>query len=118
MSDKKYALSFDKFFELVTKRNSNERNTDCTITEIWQPEPDNNELKLEHKEIIDNKYDINNNLCGVRYDFLSGSINEILRSAITPDGKCLIDESQLSFGQRIIFNTFLNEGVIYEIKED
>lgn len=117
--NKKYALNLDTFFELITKKNTNEKNTDCTITEIWQPNSTrNNELILEHKEIIDNKYDTNNNLCGVRYDFLNNIINEIIRTQMLPDGKTFIDEEQMTFGQKIIFNTLLKEGVIYEIKDD
>lgn len=116
-NDKRYALNLDKFFELVTKKNSNEKNTDSTITEIWQPDQ-NNELKIDHKEIVDNKYDANNHLCGVRYDFLSNSLNQILHVFQTADGSTFLHESQMTFGQRIIFETFLKEGVIYEIKNN
>lgn len=113
---KRYAINFEKFFELVSKKNQNEKNNESTITEIWQPDTDG-ELQIVNKEMVDNKYDTNNNLCSLRYDFLNGLINQILSVyATTPENQLFRNENQMSFGQRIIFETFLREGVIYEIK--
>ena len=113
---KRYAINFEKFFELVSKKNQNEKNNESTITEIWQPDTDG-ELQIVNKEMVDNKYDTNNNLCSLRYDFLNGLINQILSVYMTaPENQLFRNENQMSFGQRIIFETFLREGVIYEIK--
>ena len=111
---KRYVINFEKFFEMITKRNQNEKNNDSTITEIWQPDPTNNELKLMNKEMVDNKYDTNNNLCNLRYEFINNLINQVLSVYATPDGEIINDEEMLSFGQKIIFESFLKEGVIYE----
>lgn len=111
----KYAINFDKFFELITKKNQNEKNNDSTITEIWQPDA-NDILKMVNKEMVDNKYDTNNHLCSLRYDFLNSLINQVLSVYSTPEGNTVKHISQLSFGQKIILDTFIKEGVIYEIK--
>lgn len=113
---KRYAINFEKFFEMITKRNQNEKNNDSTITEIWQPDPTNDELKLMNKEMVDNKYDSNNHLCSLRYDFINSLINQVLSVYATPDGEMIRNEKLLSFGQKIIFESFLKEGIIYEIK--
>lgn len=110
----KYVINFEKFFELITKKNQNEKNNDSTITEIWQPDV-NGDLKMVNKEMIDNKYDANNNLCSLRYDFINGLINQLLSVYNTPDGSTIIHEGQLSFGQKIILDTFIKEGII-EVK--
>lgn len=116
MNDKKtkYAINFSKFFELITKKNQNEKNNDSTVTEIWQPDT-NGDLKMVNKEMVDNKYDANNHLCNLRYDFINSLINQVLSVYSTPEGSTFKNENQMSFGQRIIFDTFIKEGVIYEI---
>jgi hypothetical protein len=116
MSNKKnYVINFEKFFELITKKNQNEKNNDSTITEIWQPDA-NGDLKIANKELVDNKYDANNHLCSLRYDFINSLINQVLSVYSTPEGAILKEEKQMSFGQKIIFDTFVKEGIIYEIK--
>lgn len=114
---KKYVINFEKFFDLVTHKSANEKNNDSTVTEIWQPDQ-NNDLRIVNKEIVDNKYDSNNNLCGVRYDFLNGLINQVLSVYSGINNTLFISESQMSFGQKIIFESFKKEGVIYEIKDN
>lgn len=111
----KYAINFEKFFELITKKNQNEKNNDSTITEIWQPDV-NGDLKMVNKEMVDNKYDANNHLCSLRYDFINSLINQVLSVYSTPEGATFKNENQMSFGQKIIFDTFVKEGVIYEFK--
>lgn len=114
-SNQKYVINFEKFFELITKKNQNEKNNDSTITEIWQPDV-NGDLKMVNKEMVDNKYDVNNHLCGLRYDFINGLINQVLSAYNnTHDGSIIMHEEQLSFGQKIILDTFIKEG-IFEIK--
>lgn len=115
MNEKRYIINFDKFFDLITKKNQNEKNNEATITEIWQPDG-NGDLQMVNKEMVDNKYDINNHLCGLRYDFINGLINQVLSVYSTDEGETFKNESQMSFGQKIIFDTFVNEGVIYELK--
>ena len=112
---KKYAINLDKFWELVMRRSQNEKNNESTITEIWQPDADGNP-SLVNKEIVDNKYDTNNNLCTLRYDFINGLISQITSVYMTPEGNLFRKENQMSFGQKIIFETLVIEGVIYEIK--
>ena len=75
-----------------------------------------NEFTLMNKEMIDNKYDSNNHLCSLRYDFINSLINQVLSVYATPDGEMIRNEKLLSFGQKIIFESFLKEGIIYEIK--
>ena len=111
----KYSIDFEKFFELVTKKSQSEKNTDSTVTEIWQPDT-NGELKIMNKEMVDNKTDLNNHLCSLRYDFLNGLLNEILAAYQTPDGKTISSINDFSLGQSIIFTSFMNEGVIKETK--
>lgn len=112
---KRYAINFERFFEMITKKNQNEKNNVSTITEIWQPDPTNSELKLMNKEMVDNKYDTNNDLCNLRYDFINSLINQVLSVYSNQDGEMIENEEMLSFGQKIIFESFLKEGVIYEI---
>ena len=114
-SNQKYVINFEKFFELITKKNQNEKNNDSTITEIWQPDV-NGDLKMVNKEMVDNKYDTNNQLCSLRYDFINGLINQVLSAYNNvQDGSIIMHEGQLSFGQKIILDTFIKEG-IFEIK--
>lgn len=114
--NKRYAIDFDKFFERVTKRNTNEKYTDSTITEIWQPDTNDNP-KLMNKEMIENKYDMTNPLCAIRYEFLNELMTQITSLYSTPLGDIVKSEKQLSFGQRIIFESFIKEGIIYEIND-
>ena len=114
-NNRKYVINLEKFFDLITKKNQNEKNNDSTITEIWQPDV-NGDLKMVNKEMVDNKYDANNHLCGLRYDFINSLINQVLSVYSTPEGSLIVNEKQLSFGQKIILDTFIKEGVIYEIK--
>jgi len=109
----KYSIDFEKFFELVTKKSQSEKNTDSTVTEIWQPDT-NGELKIMNKELVDNKTGLNNHLCSLRYDFFNGLLNEILAAFQTPDGKTISGINDFSLGQNIIFTSFMNEGVIKE----
>lgn len=116
-NNKRYALNLNRFFELVTAKSVNENNNESTITEVWQTNG-GDDMTLVNKEIVDNKININNSLCAARYDFLKEIITNILSYLQTPDGDLFVDESQLSFGQKIVFETFIKEGVIYEIKEE
>ena len=113
---RKYAINIEAFFELITKKNQNEKNNDTTITEIWQPDTDG-ELKIVNKEMVENKYSVNNDLCTMRYDFINGLIYQILSTSTLNECTFLENEEQFTFGQWIVFNTLLKEGVIYEINE-
>ena len=88
---KEYVINFDKFFETVTKVTEKEKNSETTITEIWQP-LESGELTMVNKEVVENKLDLNEHMCTMRYDFLNGMLN----------------------GNRIIFDSLVKEGILEE----
>ena len=110
---KEYVINFDKFFETVTKVTEKEKNSETTITEIWQP-LESGELTMVNKEVVENKLDLNEHMCTMRYDFLNGMLNNVLSTYMTPSGKIIKNVHEMPIGNRIIFDSLVKEGILEE----
>lgn len=110
----KYIIDFDKLFEYVVKRPSNDKNNESSITQVWQP--DGEELKITSKEEIETKHESNPNLINMKYDFLNGLLSQIT-TVFGINDKIFVKEEDLSFGQKMILDSFIKEGFIKKIEE-
>lgn len=97
----------------VAKSPSNERNVTTLITETYPmtPDDDNDTLEVATKEITENKSSLNEVMNNIRYDFVKILITDLM----TYTEKQITRSEDLSFSQKLCFNTLLKENIIIEL---
>lgn len=113
---KYYKIDMDALMEWVVKTPASERNIN-TITTLTYP-IDSDDEEIVEKEISENKSTLNDTLNNVRYDFVRIMINTLF-TTFTNNMNEIVTFSikDLSFGQKIAFNTLLAKNIITEITE-
>lgn len=122
-----YVIDMEKFMKFVSFNTSSEKESETTITQIFSNTDDDTqdtdtpvELKAISKEITEKKPSHNSEFSGIRYDFARILLNAIFTPIISSDNGNIVvdDESNMSLGQKLAFNTFLRMGIIYEINKE
>lgn len=116
-----YALNLEKLMEfIITPMN---RELDGNTTLVQKYENNNIEsvgLSIVNKEITENKTNINELTCSMRYNIIMEMLN-ILTTPLTDENGMLISLLNLNewpLGHALSFNTLLEMGIIYPIEEE
>ena len=116
-----YMIDLDKLLETVTKSSATVK--DQTKVETWgyvTDEKGNTDFKTIQKEFSETSSDGRETFSTIRYDLVKNLINLIVSPIADENGNVLRITSfdDMFFGQKIAFNTLLNEGIIIEITEE
>lgn len=109
MCGKRYILDIPKMFEFMFVKNYNFFDgSNQIITETYSEGEQENTLSLMTKEISENKSDGRDSV----FMYSSDLILTLVRKLMDVD---VHDIDELSFNQRLIFDTFIEFGIIKEI---
>lgn len=113
---KEYMLDVDRLMSWVSETPSSERNVNTTTTLTYPITPDDEEMF--EKEISENKSSLNEVMNNIRYDLIRNLINNLFTVYNSDMGVLTShDVSELSFSQRIAFNTLVSKKIIIEVNE-
>ena len=101
-----YVLDMDNVMKFIFDLNS-QRDMDSEITEVYMVDEETNELSLTTKQLRELKGGDNTSKSTIRYDMIKMFIDII--SDLDMSGAN-------SFGESLIFNTMINEGLIKEVE--
>ena len=101
-----YVLDMDNIMKFVFDSDS-KRDMDSEITEVYVADDETNELTLTTKQLRELKGGDNTSKSTIRYDMMKMFIDMI--ADLDMDGAN-------SFGESLIFNTMINEGLNKEIE--
>lgn len=112
---KYYIIDMDKLMQWIVETPSSEKNIN-TITTMSYPIANDDEEEIIEKEVSETKSSLNETMNNVRYDFVRNMINTIFMT-FTNDMNQIITRSlnDLSFAQRIAFNTLFYKKIIIEV---
>lgn len=111
---KYYKIDLDALMAWVVETPSSEKNIN-TITTLSYPVVNENEEIVE-KEISETKSTLNDTLNNVRYDIIRMMINEVFTTFTNNMNEMTTYSTKdLSFGQKIAFNTLLAKKIIIEV---
>ncbi len=113
--DKKYAIDVDRLMAWVSETPSSEKNIN-TITTMTYPITNGEEQDIVEKEVSETKSNLNEVMNNVRYDLIRNLLSVILTTYTNEMNQIItLTPSDLSFGQKIAFNTLLHKRIIIEI---
>lgn len=103
-----YILDLDNIMKFIFESDA-ERDMDSEITEVYVIDEETNELTLASKQLRELKGGDNTSKFTIRYDMIKMFIDMI--------SSLEMNDEVNSFGETLIFNTMINEGLIKEIEE-
>lgn len=112
---KYYIIDMDAVLKWVSETPNSEKNIN-TITTMTYPVIEGEEMV--EKEISENKSSLNEIFNNVRYDFIRILINTLFTTFTTDLNQILsFSFKDLSFAQKIAFNTLLAKKIIIEVTD-
>lgn len=112
---KYYIIDLDKLMSWVSETPSSEKNI-STITTMTYPATNDGEQETIEKEVSESKSTLNEIMNNVRYDLIRSLINVILTIFVNDTNQVLIlTKDDLTFGQKLAFNTLLHKKIITEV---
>ena len=117
-----YALNLEKLMEFIITPMNREIDGNTTLVQCYENNhiDSNTGLSLTKKEISENKTNINELTCSMRYNGIMEMLN-LLTTPLTDENGMLISLLNLEswpFGHALAFNTLLEMGIIYQIEEE
>ena len=114
---KLYIIDMDKLMSWIVETPNAERNI-STMTTMTYPITNDGEEIVE-KEVSETKSSLNDVMNNIRYDFIK-NLFSVLFTTFTNDINQVMSSnlSDLSFPQKIAFNTLLYKKIIIEITEN
>ena len=117
-----YALNLEKLMEFIITPMNRELDGNTTLVQCYENNhiDSNPGLSLTKKEISENKTNINELTCSMRYNVIMEMLN-LLTTPLTDENGMLISLLNLEswpLGHALAFNTLLEMGVIYQIEEE
>ena len=115
---KYYVIDMDRLMAWITETPNSEKNVTTMTTISYPMANDEEEEEIIEKEVTENKSTLNDTMNNVRYDFARNLINSIFM-AFGNDINQIVSftTKDLSFGQKIAFNTLLYKKIIIEINK-
>lgn len=117
---KKYAFNMGKVMDFVNDVRKGDNPKSSSKTETWGlTSEDDGEIRMLSKEVTEQSIEKNESMINIRYDFFKAMLS-LFTSPFGDTTSMLIKVDSLddmSFAQVMVFNTFLTEGIIYEISE-
>lgn len=115
---KYYVLDMDKIMAWVVETPVSEKNI-STITTMSYPNANDDEEEIVEKEVSENKSTLNETMNNVRYDFIRMLLNTVFATFTNNMNQIItLTPDDLSFGQKIVFNTLVNKKIIKEVISD
>ena len=117
LNNEKYAIDINRFFDVFTG-NDNDVNTVITAT-YGEDNSTNNNLSLISKEVVESKRNGIETLYSLRYDTLKFLVDTLFVNQYdetTGAIKNVTSFEDLTFAQKIAFNSLLNSGILVKIK--
>lgn len=113
---KYYVIDMDKMMAWVVETPASEKNIN-TITTMSYPITNNDdEEEIVEKEVSENKSTLNETMNNVRYDFIRILLNTIFTTFTNNMNQIItLTPEDLSFGQKLAFNTLINKNIIKEV---
>lgn len=115
IDEKYYAIDIDAMMEWIATTPSSEKNV-STVTTLTYPISDGDN-ELVEKEVSENKTTLNDTMNNIRYDLmrnlidtLTSNINNIMDNEMPS-----FSLNDLTFGQKLVFNTLYAKNIIVEI---
>lgn len=114
-----YCIDMDKFMEFVTKYSV--KNSDTAISQIYSVDEteENGELTMISKDVSESKSNYSDTLYNIRYDFIRQLLSTITNIVPYENGiaKNITNLDEMSFAQRLCFNTLLSKSIIKDMNE-
>ena len=112
---KYYIIDMDKLMKWIVESPSSEKQIN-TITTMSYPLTNDDEDEIVEKEVSETKSTLNETMNNVRYDFVR-SLFSVLFTTFTNEMNQIMTLSinDLSFGQKIVFNTLFYKKIIIEV---
>ena len=110
LDNKKYAIDMSKLMAWVSETPSSEKNITTLITETFPLQTDDGD-DIASKEISESKTTLNEVMNNIRYDFAK----QLFTPLIAYSENHITTSVDLTFAQKLCFNTLLKEGIIIEI---
>lgn len=120
IDNKVYAIDMNKLMKWVATTPSSEKNVSTTITQVIPIIDEETGIEEETmanfstKEITENKETLNDTMNSIRYDIVKIFLNKLLENEFY-EGSL---ENNLTYQQRICFNTLLHNGIIIELNAE
>lgn len=115
---KYYIIDMDRMMSWICETPSPEKNI-ITITTMNYPITNDDEEDIVEKEVTENKQTLNETMNNIRYDFVRIMINTLMNTFMNNMNQIITMRTQdLSFGQKLAFNTLLDKNIIKEITLD
>ena len=112
-----YVIDIDKLMQWIVETPNDERNIN-TITTMTYPINIEDE-NITEKSVSETKSSLNETMNNIRYDLVKSLLNVIFvdfQNDINQNIQLSLDD--LSFSQKIVFNTLLHKKIIIEINRD
>lgn len=118
--NEKYAIDINRFFEVFSGNLLNESDVNTVITATYgEDATSNNDLSLISKEVVESKRNGIDTLYGLRYDTLKFLADTLFTPQYDEQNGCTKEINtydDLTFSQKIAFNSLLNEGILIKCK--
>ena len=111
-----YAIDIKRFFEVFSGNMLDENDVNTVITATYGEDgTSNNDLTLISKEVVESKRNGIDTLYGLRYDTLKFLVDTLFMIQYDDKNGCVKEiktYDDLTFAQKIAFNSLLNEGIL------
>lgn len=111
-----YAIDIKRFFEVFSGNMLDENDVNTVITATYGEDgTTNNDLTLISKEVVESKRNGIDTLYGLRYDTLKFLVDTLFMIQYDDKNGCVKEiktYDDLTFAQKIAFNSLLNEGIL------
>lgn len=113
---KYYVIDMDKMMAWVVETPASEKNINTITTMSYPITNDDEEEEIVEKEVSENKSTLNETMNNVRYDFIRILLNTIFTTFTNNMNQIItLTPEDLSFGQKLAFNTLINKNIIKEV---
>lgn len=113
---KYYVIDMDKMMAWVVETPASEKNINTITTMSYPITNDDDEEEIVEKEVSENKSTLNETMNNVRYDFIRILMNTIFTTFTNNMNQIItLTPEDLSFGQKLAFNTLINKNIIKEV---
>lgn len=114
-----YAIDINRFFDVFSGNMLDENDINTVITATYSEDGTaNNDLSLISKEVVESKRNGIDTLYGLRYDTLKFLVDTLFTVQYDEKNGCVKDiktYDDLTFAQKIAFNSLLNDGILIKI---
>lgn len=117
-----YALNLEKLMEFIVTPMNRELDGNTTLVQKYETNDNvsNSGLNLVNKEITENKTNINELTCSMRYNIIMELFN-LITTPLTDEKGMLLSLTSLEswpLGHAIAFNTLIEMDILYQVEDE